>query len=49
MVLLFLAKFIFTTEIIGPDLWDPYKVLGIPTGAELKDVRKSYRKLSLIW
>ncbi|KAI8894161.1 Sec63 Brl domain-containing protein [Globomyces pollinis-pini] len=39
----------YTLKQVEPELWDPYNILGIDQSADEKLVKKSYRKLSLIW
>jgi len=38
---------ISTTTRSTPDIWDPYEVLGVSTGADERAIKKHYRKLSL--
>ncbi|KAK9768618.1 secretory subunit [Basidiobolus ranarum] len=38
-----------STTVIETNIWDPYEILGIETGATTKEVKKHYKKLSLKW
>ncbi|KAI8583462.1 hypothetical protein K450DRAFT_223807 [Umbelopsis ramanniana AG] len=44
----FLAYKISMTE-VHKVVWDPYDILQIPEGTELSDIKKTYRKLSLVY
>ncbi|KAH8555826.1 Sec63 Brl domain-containing protein [Umbelopsis sp. PMI_123] len=44
----FLAHKISVTE-VHKAVWDPYDILQIPEGTELSDIKKTYRKLSLVY
>ncbi|KAG2172482.1 hypothetical protein INT44_006655 [Umbelopsis vinacea] len=44
----FLAYKISLTE-VQKVVWDPYDILQIPEGTELPDIKKTYRKLSLVY
>ncbi|CAO3675952.1 unnamed protein product [Umbelopsis vinacea] len=44
----FLLHKVSTTE-VQKVLWDPYDILQIPEGTELPEIKKTYRKLSLVY
>ncbi|CAM0136749.1 unnamed protein product [Umbelopsis sp. WA50703] len=44
----FLLFKVANTE-IKKDVWDPYEILQIPEGSEMSDIKKTYRKLSLVY
>ncbi|KXS20676.1 hypothetical protein M427DRAFT_52263 [Gonapodya prolifera JEL478] len=49
VTLLFLLYKISTTSSGEPELYNPYKILGISEGADSTEIRRAFRKLSLVW
>jgi translocation protein SEC63 len=53
ILLLLWALFVFIMALAGADSeimqFDPYKILGVETDAEMKQIKRAYRKQSLIW
>ena len=46
-----LFAFIMSLAMVDSEImqFDPYKILGVETGAEIKQIKRAYRKQSLIW
>ncbi|KAG9307026.1 hypothetical protein G9A89_003077 [Geosiphon pyriformis] len=38
-----------STVQIDVEIWDPYQILGISEGTTIEDIKKVYKKLSLLW
>jgi translocation protein SEC63 len=53
ILLLLWALFVFIMALAGADSeimqFDPHKILGVEPGAEIKQIKRAYRKQSLIW